>query len=308
MACKKSFAELFAELFGGPEQSGEVYRGAFEREDVVTAEILRDDIQLIAEKMENIADVARGFPVAVHMVEVPESIVRQATMTPKEKKQYDAWKEGRMVLPPFNWSYNKAEIPTNKDTLKLYLKRAAALDAMYEHKGATVGNVAWYMTNWEFAMPLMSAIVRVENAWRHQTGGRSKPNGLEMVQLQAVNQINAIAASKVRKIQWELNAITAVIKNFRNTELVRGQAPKRHIDGDWEERDMVSERHTRHGKRSILYQIDCTKQTIGTEEMIGDRNEHISMLADKQRVTAVPERERKRRFSELEIGEDRNTR
>lgn len=214
---------------------------------------VNDDLETTAKKMKALARVVSdgnslalftGLQVASQHLSDPESIA-VSQMTPDERVQYEAWqrsrKNGPMKNPGdqdseetssrgekvpgvgFDWVKNVAPVPNGAQSLKKFTERAAAMDIIWDHQGATLENAAWLTFNQPAILPLIKAVCRVRTAERHRKNNREPSlrglTDMEAAEVETVRKIVSLAErnrtrelEKIRKLTRSITESVAVIK------------------------------------------------------------------------------------------------
>ena len=183
-----------------------------------------DGTDEIARKLRHIANVvkqgfsaakATGFQLEAPHLPDPE-ILAEFGMSATEKEQYAAFRAG-VQLPPFDWELYKAAVPEGEGVIERYVKRAAAIGVMYKKKDVLPEHASWLTNNWEYALPLVTAISRVQNARRDMAEGLEYLNDMEMNEIQVLRDMNSIASNHLRNIYPELDRLGKSIKDLYNS-------------------------------------------------------------------------------------------
>jgi hypothetical protein len=213
---------------------------------------VNDDLETTAKKMRALAQVVSdgnslalftGLQMASQHSRDPESIA-VSQMTPDERWMYEAWQKsrkrrkrknpddqdseeaptrGRVPAVDFDWVKNVAPVPDGAQSLKKFTERAAAMDIVWDHQGATPENAAWLTFNLPAALPLVKAVSRVRNAEKHRQNSRdSSMRGLtdmEAAEVETVRKIVSLAErnrtrelEKIRKLTRSITESAAGIK------------------------------------------------------------------------------------------------
>ncbi|PLB35642.1 uncharacterized protein BDW47DRAFT_109906 [Aspergillus candidus] len=175
-----------------------------------------DDLETTAQKMEDLAKVAQGgnslalstgLKLAPPQPQNPEEIV-MAEMTPQERTMYNAWKRSREpdrssrdLLDPqlprtFDWDANVAPAPTGARSHKKFAERAAAMDLVWGHEGATPEHAAWLTFHRPNLLPLVNVIAKVIRRTKHMKDHGPQSRGLsdmEAAELETIRQIVTVA-------------------------------------------------------------------------------------------------------------------
>lgn len=175
-----------------------------------------DDLETTAQRMEDLAKVVRdgdslalytGLKLAPAQPQNPEDLA-VATMTPQERMMYNAWKTSRKPdqssrdpsdsqgLRPFNWDANVAPVPTGAQSHKKFAKRAAAMDLVWGHEGATPEHAAWLTFHMPNGLPLVNAVTKITNLTMHMKQHDPQTRRLrdaKVAELETIRQIIMVA-------------------------------------------------------------------------------------------------------------------
>ncbi|KAF7159084.1 hypothetical protein CNMCM5623_004317 [Aspergillus felis] len=196
---------------------------------------VNDDLETTAKKMRALAKV--------HL-EDPKSLA-VSQMTIDERVQYEAWQRarknrtrknpgdqdseeasnrgGEVPAVDFDWVKNVAPVPDGAQSLKKFTERAAAMDIIWDHQGATPENAAWLTFNLPAILPLVKAVCRVRTAERHRQNNRDpsmrRLTDMEVAEVETVRKIVSLAErnrtrelEKIRKLTRSITESAAVIK------------------------------------------------------------------------------------------------
>ncbi|PKY05944.1 hypothetical protein P168DRAFT_317449 [Aspergillus campestris IBT 28561] len=176
-----------------------------------------DDLETTAQKMEDLAKVVRGgnslalytgLKLAPPQPQNPEEIV-VAEMSLQERTMYNAWKRSResdqssrdpstvYVPRPFDWDANVAPAPTGAHSRKKFAERAAAMDLIWGHEGATPEHASWLTFHRTGLLPLVNAIAKVTRRTKHMKDHGPKSQGglsdMEAAELETIRQTITVA-------------------------------------------------------------------------------------------------------------------
>ncbi|PLN83317.1 hypothetical protein BDW42DRAFT_67560 [Aspergillus taichungensis] len=193
-----------------------------------------EDLETTAQKMEGLAKVVRdgnslalytGLKMAPPQPQSPEELA-VATMTPQEQMMYNAWKANRksdqssrdpstpQVPQAFDWDANVAPVPTGAHSRKKFAQRAAAMDLVWGHKGATPEHAAWLTFHMPGGLPLVKAVAKIANITKHMEEHDPQSRRLgdkEAVELETIRQIITVAE---RNRSRELERIRTMTRNI----------------------------------------------------------------------------------------------
>jgi hypothetical protein len=214
---------------------------------------VNDDLETTAKKMKALAKVVSdgnslalftGLQVASQHLTDPKSIA-VSQMTIDERVQYEAWQRarknrtrknpsdqeseetpncgGKVPAVDFDWVENVAPVPDGAQSLKKFSERAAAMDIIWDHHGATPENAAWLTFNLPAILPLVKAVCRVRTAERHHQNNRDPSmrglTDVEAAEVETVRKIVSLAErnrtrelEKIRKLTRSITESAAVIK------------------------------------------------------------------------------------------------
>ncbi|RHZ60801.1 uncharacterized protein CDV56_105819 [Aspergillus thermomutatus] len=211
-----------------------------------------DDLETTAKKMGALAKVVSdgnslalftGLQLASQHLRDPESIA-VSQMTPDERMQYEAWQRarkgrtrkntgvqaseetsnrGQKIPHDFDWVQNVAPVPDGAQSLKKFTQRAAAMDIIWDHQGATPENASWLTFNQPAILPLVKAVCRVRTAEKHRQNNRDPSirglTDMEAAEVETVRKIVSLAErnrtrelEKIRKLTRSITESAAVIK------------------------------------------------------------------------------------------------
>jgi hypothetical protein len=98
----------------------------------------------------------------------PEARARH-WMTPHELDYFQAWKEGTLQrLPSIDWDNDHGRTPTSKQPMKRALRRAAALNRIYQTDKAQPCHYIFFAEQHSCWLPLVAAIARIIGAETNQ--------------------------------------------------------------------------------------------------------------------------------------------
>ncbi|KAL5366653.1 hypothetical protein BJX96DRAFT_40630 [Aspergillus floccosus] len=167
----------------------------------------------------------------------PESIAK-AQMTPQELIQYEAWQAMRQKcesgdeeggrsgeqlvegIRAFDWGANVAPIP-GAQSEKRFRQRAAAMDVVWDHQGATPEHAAWLTFHMVELLPLVKAVTKVMNIKRHFSENDPYPGltGMEVAELETVRKIISVAErnrtrelERIRRLTRSINDAAGIIR------------------------------------------------------------------------------------------------
>ncbi|RHZ63946.1 hypothetical protein CDV55_104363 [Aspergillus turcosus] len=214
---------------------------------------VNDDLETTAKKMRALAKVVSdgnslalftGLQMASEHSRDPESIA-VSQMTPDERFMYEAWQEARkhrkrknpddqdseetsnrgrkVPAVDIDWVKNVAPVPDGAQSLKKFTERAAAMDIVWDHQGATPENAAWLTFNLPAILPLVKAVCRVRTAEKHRQNNRDPSmrglTDMEAAEVETVRKIVSLAErnrtrelEKIRKLTRSITESAAVIK------------------------------------------------------------------------------------------------
>ncbi|KAL4888848.1 hypothetical protein BDV59DRAFT_187904 [Aspergillus ambiguus] len=209
-----------------------------------------DTLEETVAKMRELANVVReGNSLALFTglkaspaPHTPEEIAK-AQMSPEELMQYEAWQEMRRHhghvkaqglgdtaaegatgpgMRTFDWETNVAAVPQGAQSEKKFRQRAAAMDVVWDHRGARPEHAAWLTFNVPQALPLVKAVTKVLNITRHSEANAPYPGltGTEVAELETVRRIISVAErnrnremERIRRATRSINDSVAVIKS-----------------------------------------------------------------------------------------------
>jgi hypothetical protein len=214
---------------------------------------VNDDLETTAKKMKALAKVVSdgnslalftGLQMASQHLNDPESIA-VSQMTIDERVQYEAWqkarkngtmknsgdqdseeasnRDGNVPAVGFDWVKNVDPVPDGAQSLKKFTERAAAMDIIWDHQGATPENAAWLTFNQPAILPLVKAVCRVRTAEKHRKNNRDPSmrglTDMEAAEVETVRKIVSLAErnrtrelEKIRKLTRSITESAAVVK------------------------------------------------------------------------------------------------
>ena len=145
-----------------------------------------------------------------------------ANMPPSEHCYWMAFIDGTMRLTAMDWSSNREPAPTSPETLKVYTRRAEALNRLYRTDQATEEHVAWITKHVPLRLPLVKAMARVIGAEINQRGGQTQLSATQYADLQTINRI----LREVSKIT-DVNRSTTLSRDMARAKEVLGAERRR---------------------------------------------------------------------------------
>ncbi|KAJ5555328.1 hypothetical protein N7535_007764 [Penicillium sp. DV-2018c] len=215
---------------------------------VVDIPLESDNLETAAKKMETIAEIiVAGGRLDIRIR--PRKIVHmqwarqhaRERMRGEELSHFNAWVERRLSIAPFDWSN---ELPFNEEAGEAFRKYAQAMDLIWEHQGATPGNVAWCIHKQPHIFPIIKAIAKMQTAsdhfWRFgldvELRGRSKRAKREYETMWIVHEAGEKQLIRARGLQnhhtTTISLALAVVRNHAE-ELKhppRWQKDRVHLD------------------------------------------------------------------------------
>ncbi|RAL14282.1 uncharacterized protein BO97DRAFT_404262 [Aspergillus homomorphus CBS 101889] len=198
-----------------------------------------DDLEATMKKMEDLAQIVAqgnslalftGLALASQTTRDTESLAKEQ-LSPEETALYEAWQARKAdpnlagsPLPSFDWNANVAPIPEGAQSLKNFTKRAAAMDVIFEHQGATPENASWLTTHMPEVLPLVKAVTKIANvkqslAAQNQAQYRGLTD-MEAAEVETVRKIVAIAETntnreleRMRRLARSIREAASIIKS-----------------------------------------------------------------------------------------------
>jgi hypothetical protein len=132
---------------------------------------VHDGLEATARKMQAIATIV-GAGGRLELNTWPHSIIvrhdaearAKQTMTDSELTAFDDWQYGNVPLPAFDWTCTES---VRKDCFRRFQERAAAMDVIWERKGATPENAVWLSMRMQDIIPLVRAVEKVIKAQQY---------------------------------------------------------------------------------------------------------------------------------------------
>ena len=123
-----------------------------------------DSVAATARKLSDMATIIRCGRSLVHTDKAKNDVEAYAKecMLPAELAMYEDWKTCVIRLPPFDWARNV--LPVDRQAQVIFSQRAAAMDLILHHQGATPENAAYFMFFRLDLLPLVKAVVKLLSA------------------------------------------------------------------------------------------------------------------------------------------------
>jgi hypothetical protein len=130
-------------------------------------------------------------------------------------------------LPDFNWEQNVAPVPEGAQSLKRFTQRAAAMDIVFRHQGATPENAAWLTFNMAPLLPLVKAVTKISNMERHyrENGGRNTSlQGLSKMEMAEMETARRVVAAAERNLNREAERLKRMTRELsKSNEVIRAR-------------------------------------------------------------------------------------
>ncbi|RKF65151.1 hypothetical protein GcM3_125027 [Golovinomyces cichoracearum] len=232
-----------------------------------------DDLATIVHKMEGLAclvdegkslAVSTGYTATTHIERNPEEIGK-ARMTPSEKEQYEAWKDG-LSLPPINWSVSRKPITGGEKSLARYQKRAVAMQTLWKNDTITEENARWLSSEMSYSIPLVIAVVKVQAAERDLAGGQTDITEAELAEIQTCHRVNAVALDRANQYFREAKLLLKRLNHCRDKIQVRENAIKAKIPTYKQREDPINRAREFIRLERISGQFDYSAATSGSRE------------------------------------------
>ncbi|KAF7588359.1 hypothetical protein BBP40_005788 [Aspergillus hancockii] len=218
-----------------------------------------DDLETTSRKMQELAKIVEegnslalwtGLKLAPKIAPRDPEILAKAQLTESELELYERWKglqnsnndkdenndhsedQETLKIPEFNWAENKALVPTGAQSVRRFTQRAAAMDVVWGHHGATAEHASWLTFNMAHMLPLIKAITKISNIQKHiqdQDPLAGKLTEGQAAEIETVRKVVAIAEGnrnremeRIRKLARSISESAAVLKS-RAQELERSE-------------------------------------------------------------------------------------
>ncbi|KAF9893910.1 hypothetical protein FE257_008881 [Aspergillus nanangensis] len=139
------------------------------------------------------------------------------TSTTDDSSSHNGATVGTWQPPEFNWTANGMPIPQGRQSMKKFSQRAAAMDLIWAHQGATPENAAWLTFNQPEALPLVKAVTKVMNIKRHFQENRpysGELTNMEVAELETIRKINSMA---VKNMMREVERVRRLAKQIKDS-------------------------------------------------------------------------------------------
>ncbi|KAL4870311.1 hypothetical protein BDV12DRAFT_166128 [Aspergillus spectabilis] len=192
-----------------------------------------DDLETLLKKMKFMSDIVkRGGRIAEWTGQDPE-VDAMARMTPAELSAYERWKtpsqnendqahEGgppAFKIPKFDWDKFVAPMKVTSPVLsERYRHRAAAMDIIFNHQGATPEHASWLMENVKHMRPLLRAVTKVHSirtGWQGKYGATVEVTVLREF-LTAHKNHAAREALRIKQMLGEIERQKDVLHKYQN--------------------------------------------------------------------------------------------
>ena len=209
-----------------------------------------DDLETTSRKMQDLARVVEqgnslalwtGLKLASHNKRRDLESSARSQMTESEWELYERWKgmqdtcndgdehnnlneqQKPMDVPEFDWNENKAPVPTGAHSVRKFTQRAAAMDMVWGHEGATPEHASWLTFNMPVMLPLIKAITKVSNIQKHIQNAdplAGKLTDMEAAEIETVRRVVEVAEGnrlreleRIRKLAKSICESAAIIKS-----------------------------------------------------------------------------------------------
>lgn len=169
-----------------------------------------DDLETTARKLEVLANVVNeGNSLALFtglklaQPKDAESLAK-SQMTSVELGSYADWKSKTEPVHSFDWENNKTPLPsTSAQSLKKFTRRAAAMDVIWGHEGATPEHASWLTFNMTSLLPLVKAVSRVLAVQKqYQNDPLAHLSPMEIAEIETARSVVYVAErNKERELQ-----------------------------------------------------------------------------------------------------------
>ena len=141
----------------------------------------------------------------------PEARAR-VQMTPHELDYFKAWKVGTLNrLPSLDWDNDRGRTPTSKRPMKKALRRAEALNRIYQTDKAQPCHYIFFTEQHSCWLPLVAAIARIIGAERNQKSHLARAPG-HGSQIRTLDEILQVSRRVLSRSEESLEKKTALEK------------------------------------------------------------------------------------------------
>lgn len=241
-----------------------------------------DSLTVVARKLRALAQIVEaGTSVAVHTggfkgtthVERSPVLVAKEQMHHLERQMYETWAKGS-ALPPVDWDRCTKALPEGAGSAARFAKHAAALDIIYNRAGTTPGNAAYFFAVFDFAVPLVTAVSRVEAARRDLRGGQHALDELELAEVQTLARAVKVANKLVHDVYAAVKDLSSDIDSSRQTLQQRELAIKAKLRAYNPPRGNTNDARAGFVRRPAIHAaVDFRARTAGSSD------ERTSLLA-----------------------------
>ncbi|KAJ5167823.1 uncharacterized protein N7482_003417 [Penicillium canariense] len=180
-----------------------------------------DDLEATAHKLSDLVQIiSSGRPFALTTGQASTSkpsaeAFAKERMLATELVQYERWKGRIYPLPAFDWATNIRPVP--EEALKTFSQRAAAMDIIWHHQGATPENAAWLSVNHSDLLPLVKAVTKVLSAKVHleKYNPLSRLSETQIAEAKTLQLINAVVGENVERERARLRRVIECINQSR---------------------------------------------------------------------------------------------
>ncbi|KAB8236091.1 uncharacterized protein BDW43DRAFT_20433 [Aspergillus alliaceus] len=234
----------------GATMDPQALRGLGEALKILPVPTDTDDLETTSRKMQDLARVVMegnslalwtGLRMAPKTSSRDPEASAKAQMALSEQELYERWEEmqktrnGRnendthpdkhkpLVIPEFDWDKNKTSVPTGAHSVRKFTQRAAAMDIVWGHQGATPEHASWLTFNMPSMLPLIKAITKISNIQKHIQDAdplAGKLTDMEAAEIETVRRAVAIAEGnrireleRIRKLAKSICESAAVLKS-----------------------------------------------------------------------------------------------
>ncbi|OJJ67939.1 hypothetical protein ASPBRDRAFT_33785 [Aspergillus brasiliensis CBS 101740] len=210
-----------------------------------------DDLATTCMKLEELAKTVEqgnslalftGLKLATYPAKSDLESMAMSQLTPEELWMYETWKEMKMIqdteikggrysgeedhngmqLPYFNWEQNVAPVPQGAQSMKKFTQRAAAMDVVFGHRGATPENASWLTSHMVFMLPLVKAVTKVTNLKKNlKNNHRSRhTRGLTDMEAAEVETARKLVVIANKNQSREMEKIRRLTKSIEESALI----------------------------------------------------------------------------------------
>lgn len=185
-----------------------------------------DSVAATARKLSDLATIIRGGRSLVYtdpMTAQPAKAKHDAEayakerMLPAELAMYEDWKTCVIRLPALDWAKNV--LPVDRHAQVIFSQRAAAMDLIWHHQGATPENAAYFMVFHLDLLPLVKAVAKLLSAKAYLENHDSlcRLSVAEVAEMKALQLVNGIV---VENLALESEPRRDLVESIRESQTV----------------------------------------------------------------------------------------